>query len=317
MRLFDETENKYYELMSYWANNAGVDEEDIKKSMMELNEGELDYPVYETLFSKKEGKGTVFCFDGSKFVYIPENGFPIRLNSIEQEALSSLTDFSYVCGFLNSETIDKIKNIPYGECSFSVGDIEVKNQNIRESADEQFRKIKVVLDALRCSGRLMFDNVREGKFEYKNSCVWPIKLEYSFVTDSFRVCAFLPEEKRFIKINLDTMRNVSCDASPREDLEEEYKRFMRQNSKKIVLEVDPVQHVIERCFRLFSFYDRKAVYDSDKEKYRLELNYYKFDESEVLRDVMSLGSSAIVVEPRGIQIKIYNRIVAARNRYSV
>ena len=92
---------------------------------------------------------------------------------------------------------------------------------------------------------------------------------------------------------------------------------MRNNSKTVVLEVDLVQHVIERCFRLFSFYDRKAVYDSDKEKYRLELSYYRFDESEVLRDIMSLGSNVIVIEPRGIQIKIYNRIVAARKRYSV
>jgi len=32
-----------------------------------------------------------------------------------------------------------------------------------------------------------------------------------------------------------------------------------------------------------TLYDRKAVYDSDQGKYRLELSCYKFDESEVLR----------------------------------
>ena len=94
-----------------------------------------------------------------------------------------------------------------------------------------------------------------------------------------------------------------------------FMKFMADNTKSIVLEVDPVQHVIERCFRLFSFYDRKAAYDSEKEKYRLELKYYRFDESEVLRDIMSLGSSVMVIEPRGIQMKIYNRLIATRNNY--
>lgn len=318
MKLFDETENKYIELLSYLVNReGGVTERDIKKAMMDLNEGELDYPLYETLFSKNEGESTIFEFNGKKFKYMFKNGFPIRLNKIEQEALYSLTDIPYAGGFINFETLKKIEDITYDQMELSMRDVEIKNQNSREKSKDLLKKIAVILSALKCSGRVVFDNVSEGKYVYKNSCVWPVKLEYSFVNDMFRLCAFLPEDKRFIKIRLDTMKNVSCDNTPRADLEKEYIEFMRDNSKTVVLEVDPVQHVIERCFRLFSFYDRKAVYDSDKEKYRLELSYYRFDESEVLRDIMSLGSNVIVVEPRGIQIKIYNRIVAARKRYSV
>lgn len=318
MKLFDETENKYIELLSYLVNRKeGMTESDIKKAMMDLNDGELDYPLYEALFSKNEGESTIFEFNGTKFEYMFKNGFPIRLNKIEQEALFSLTDIPYAGGFINPETLKKIEDIAYDQMELSVCDVEIKNQNSREKSEDLLKKIAVILSALKCSGRVVFDNVSEGKYVYKNSCVWPVKLEYSFVNDMFRLCAFLPEDKRFIKIRLDTMKNVSCDNTPRADLEKEYIEFMRDNSKTVVLEVDPVQHVIERCFRLFSFYDRKAVYDSDKEKYRLELSYYRFDESEVLRDIMSLGSNVIVIEPRGIQIKIYNRIVAARKRYSV
>lgn len=318
MKLFDETENKYIELLSYLVNwEEGMTESDIKKAMMDLNEGELDYPLYEALFSKNEGESTIFKFNGMKFEYMFKSGFPIRLNKIEQEALFSLTDIPYAGGFINAETLKKIEDIAYDQMEVSVRDVEIKNQNSREKSEDLLKKIAVLLSALKCSGRVVFDNVNEGKYVYKNSCVWPVKLEYSFVNDMFRLCAFSPEDKRFIKIRLDTMKNVSCDNTPKADLEKEYIEFMRNNSKTVVLEVDPVQHVIERCFRLFSFYDRKAVYDSDKEKYRLELSYYRFDESEVLRDIMSLGSNVIVIEPRGIQIKIYNRMVAARKRYSV
>ena len=318
MKLFDETENKYIELLSYLVNReGGMTESDIKKAMMDLNEGELDYPLYEALFSKKEGETAILEFNGKKFEYMFENGFPIRLNKIEQEALFSLTNIPYAGGFMNSETLKKIEDITTNQMELSMCDVEIKNQNSREKSEDLLKKIAVILSALKCSGRVVFDNINEEKYVYKNSSVWPVKLEYSFVNDMFRLCAFLPEDKRFIKIRLDTMKNVSCDNTPRADLEKEYIEFMRNNSKTVVLEVDPVQHVIERCFRLFSFYDRKAVYDCDKEKYRLELSYYRFDESEVLRDILSLGSNVMVIEPRGIQIKIYNRIVAARKRYSV
>ena len=41
MKLFDETENKYIELLSYLVNREeGMTESDIKKAMMDLNEGE-------------------------------------------------------------------------------------------------------------------------------------------------------------------------------------------------------------------------------------------------------------------------------------
>lgn len=75
-------------------------ESDIKKAMMDLNEGELDYPLYEALFSKNEGESIIFEFNGMKFEYMFKNGFPIRLNKIEQEALFSLTDIPYVGGFI-------------------------------------------------------------------------------------------------------------------------------------------------------------------------------------------------------------------------
>ena len=137
MKLFDETENKYIELLSYLVNREeGMTESDIKKAMMDLNEGELDYPLYEALFSKNEGESTIFEFNGMKFEYMFKNGFPIRLNKIEQEALFSLTDIPYMGGFINSETLKKIEDIAYDQMEWSMRDVEIKNQNSREKSED-------------------------------------------------------------------------------------------------------------------------------------------------------------------------------------
>ena len=95
----------------------------------------------------------------------------------------------------------------------------------------------------------------------------------------------------------------------------EYQEYIEENTKKIILDVDPVDHVIERCFRIFSFYERKAIYDKELQKYKLEIKYLKFDENEVIRDILSLGSSVIVMEPKRLQKEIYRRIVRAKEIY--
>ena len=81
------------------------------------------------------------------------------------------------------------------------------------------------------------------------------------------------------------------------------------------MDVEPVGHVIERCFRICSFYDRMARYDRENKKYTLEISYLKSDEAEVIRDILSLGGYVVVTEPRRIQKEVYKRIVQARERY--
>lgn len=318
MKLFDETENKYYELISYYVcRRESFTDSDIKKQMMEINANEMDVSVYDAIFSKEEGLGSIFSYKETSFQYVLEDIFPIRLNRIEQEALFAVTEFAYSEGFISKKIIDRISKAASGGAGWSLDDIKIRNQDARIKSENLLKKISITIEAIRTSRVLCYDNVKKGKYNYIGSKAWPVKLEYSFVNDSFRVCAYTPEEERFIKISLSTLENLSIGEPFEKGIEEAYANFMQENTKKVILEVDPVQHVIERCFRLFSFYDRQAVYDSFKEKYRLELKYYRFDEAEVLRDIMSLGSGAIVLEPRGIQMKIYHRIVEAYKNYKM
>ena len=113
------------------------------------------------------------------------------------------------------------------------------------------------------------------------------------------------------------MKNIKILDETFDDLEKEYQDFIEMNTKKIELDVDPIDHVIERCFRIFSYYDRQARFDKEDNKYKLTISYLKSDENEIIRDVLSLGSYVVVMSPKRIQKEVYKRIVAARGIYDV
>ena len=66
MKLFDETESKYYELISrLLMQKKDFTSEDIDRLYTEMFQGEKDYEIFDMLFSKKEGNEAVFaCNDG-------------------------------------------------------------------------------------------------------------------------------------------------------------------------------------------------------------------------------------------------------------
>ena len=152
-------------------------------------------------------------------------------------------------------------------------------------------------------------------YEYRDKTAFPVKIEYSFLNDTFRVAAFHPSENRFFMMTLDTMRNVRGGQEHIECIQKEYESFLQKSKKRALLDVEPVGHVIERCFRIFSYFERKAVYNKEDDKYRLEIKYSFFDEAEVIRNILSLGSSVVVLEPLVLQKKIHERIIKAANMY--
>jgi glycosyltransferase involved in cell wall biosynthesis len=171
-------------------------------------------------------------------------------------------------------------------------------------------------DAIANNKAIIFDNKKEGSYSYTDSYAFPVKIEYSVLNDTFRISAYRPDQNRFFKMTLETMSNIRLGTECRDTLQEDYKKFLAGNKKTVVLDVEPANHVIERCFRLFSYYERKAVYDREDRRYRLEIVYYSYDEAEVVRDILSLGSSVIVLEPVELRKKIYERILAANELYT-
>ena len=316
MKLFDETESKYYELISYLLmQKRDFSSKDVDRLYAELNQGEKDYDVIEALFSANEGEETVFSFADGKYSPILEYEFPIRCNLIEQQAFGTLDELKYADQFILEETLAKIRRQKESMSQdWSPEDIEVKNQF---SSDEKFNGnyVWIIAEAILQNRSIIYDNVKDGLYEYRDETAFPVKIEYSFINDTFRITAFHPLENRFFMMALDTMKNVRIGQEHREGLQKEHEVFLNKSKKRILLDVEPVSHVIERCFRIFSYFERKAVYSREDEKYRLEIMYNSFDEAEVTRNILSLGSSVVVLEPLTMQRKIRERIREAANTY--
>ena len=321
MNLFDETENKYYEFVSHLLqNNQKYSKSDINYLIAKYLSGEPDFDVIDTIFADKEGEELVFYIEDGKYKPMLGNDFPIRMGTLEQQATSSLLDDEYISNFLSDVTIAKLK-----ECTrkvktdWSTSQITIKNVftgGVTEEKREYGPIISLIAKAIKEHRAIVYDNIRKNKFEFRNVSVFPVKIEFSIKNDKFRVSAYEPIQHRFIKMNLDTMYNVQLtDEISEEDLEAEYKDFLKINTRTVKLDVEPIDHVIERCFRIFSYYDRKARYDKEDGKYRLEISYLKFDEAEIIKDILSLGGYVTVIEPRQLQKEIYRRVLAASKLY--
>lgn len=331
MKLFDETESKYYELISrLLLQKKDFTGEDIDRLYTEMFQGEKDYEILDTLFSKKEGNEAIFTFHDGKYSPVLDSDFPIRCNLIEQQAFGTLADVKYAERFLSEDTVAKI--LRYKQTispDWKMEHITIKNQFLVEgregecgtaeipdnSVSDADQKIKIIAEAIIQNRPILYDNIKDGAYEYRNESAYPVKIEYSFLNDSFRISAYHPYENRFFMMTLDTIRNVRLGDEERKDLQSEYKAFLNKNRKKVVLDVDPSGHVIERCFRVFSYYERRAVYNRKDNYYRLEITYNAYDEAEIIRDILSLGSSVVVLEPLKLKKRVRDRAIEACREY--
>lgn len=320
MNLFHETENKYYELLSYLLNDKQrFSAKDITDYLSTNFMGEMDYEVIDALFSKSEGAASVFAYLNGGYEPVLEREFPVRISQIEMQALKSLVKNKYVKHFLSETTINKLTEISRNvETLWDINDIQIKNQyqDGDIDADKSYeKKLSIIAEAIKSNREIIYDNVYPGRYNYLERHAFPVRIEYSYINDIFRVSVYDAGQGRFVKLNLSTLRNIRLGELTNDTIEIEYRYFLEENKKTIELDVEPIDHVIERCFRIFSYYERQARYDAEENKYKLTISYLKQDENEVIRDILSMGSYVVVMSPKRIQKDVYRRITAAKNLY--
>ncbi len=321
MNLFHETENKYYELLTLMINKKGeYSESEVSQFLETRMVGEIDYEVVDSLFSKREGEEAVFMYDQNVFVPSSLERMPVRNTRIESEALWNAVKSTYARHFLTPETLVKLEKIcGTFEPNWDEREVFIRNQfehGARESISDYVHSIRLISEAIKENRAIRYNNVRPGKYEYIGSEIYPVVIEYSFINDVFRVAGYNAQEHRFIKMTLSSLSDIEVLDSVKPDVQDEYKEYLEENTIHVVLDVEPKDHVIERCFRIFSFYDRKASYDIDTDSYRLDISYLAFDEGEVIRDILSAGGAVTVLEPKKMQREVYRRIKRAKERYA-
>ena len=109
MKLFHEAESKYYEMLTYLVNaRKTFTSQELNEWVLEYCEGEIDYEVWDVLFSKKNGEEVLFKYENNAYQTMIEGKVPIRSTWVEKQAAKNLIDNKYAECFLREETIHKI-----------------------------------------------------------------------------------------------------------------------------------------------------------------------------------------------------------------
>ena len=78
----------------------------------------------------------------------------------------------------------------------------------------------------------------------------------------------------------------------------------RQAAEPLRLEVRDDKNAVERCCALFSGFESQGECQPETETCVLTIRYYTFDEDEVVRSILSLGTAVRVIGGKAIQKRL-------------
>ena len=130
MKLFNESENKYYELLSYLINDKdSYTNAEIIKYLNEKLDGSHDYDIEDLLFDQNPDNATVFTYKEGKYIPVLAAPLPIRNNRMDLQTIKSLVGTPFSNVFLSEKTKDKLERIAKQiKSEWSFQDVRVKNQ---------------------------------------------------------------------------------------------------------------------------------------------------------------------------------------------
>ncbi|MGN1032901.1 MAG: WYL domain-containing protein [Intestinibacter sp.] len=323
MEMFSEFESCYYEAFTKMLCKPPMTEKEAREFIEENIDVGVDFKILSQLLSKDVSKSCVFSYDKEKKTFSPNVNIdmPIVLNKIEIEALKNLVDMEISEAFLQEETLLKLKSkLENEEKGWSIDDIKYKRQYAdgdKNNIEDINKKLKILLKSIKQKCAVKCDNTTKSGEEYKQQTIYPLKIEYSTINDKYRLYCFKKDddEKKYIKMNISGLSSLEILEDKTREEDEDFLEFNKNNIKTVTLYVDPEKHVLERCFRLFSFYNRRAIYDDEKNVYVLDINYYIYDEKEVIKNILSLGSRVIVSSPEDIREIVISRVKMAMSNY--
>lgn len=142
----------------------------------------------------------------------------------------------------------------------------------------------------------------------------PCRLEYDLALNTYNLLLWTGNAP--VKIPLECLATTALLPIERPtNIEEKFQAYLEKCSAKVRLEVQEKNNAVERCFAMFSSYDKDS-WRSDDGKYILEVNYYDFDYPEIRRNILSLGSAVTVLQPESIATDILDELKNMLQRYT-
>ena len=248
---------------------------------------------------------------------------PVRFSKLEKAWLRALLEKDGVRMVLSKETFDKLqKELGDFETPIKEEYFELTNK-IRLPAimDQEAyeRNFRIILDALIREKPIRYSNTDKKGNVYPNKLALPVNIEYSMRDGRFRVSMYSLDDNRPIMANIFTLSDLKVvDEKVGIDRETAKKLLFEQkySEEPVILEVTDKKAAMERCFMCFSGMERTAR-DLGNNKYEIRLNYYLFEEENLVRSIISLGPYVRVVAPQRIVDEIVTRVKKSIQLYNV
>ena len=160
---------------------------------------------------------------------------------------------------------------------------------------------------------LIYTNVDRDGNKHKDKLAIPLRIEYSLKDDKFRASMYSIEDKRAIKVNLHTLKEINVTEKSsnlkREDLIKNLKE-KKYCEEPVTIMLKDKRGAMERCFMSFSSFERSSKL-IDTNTYEVDIYYYTFQEDDVISKIISLGPYVIVKGPERIRNTVIEKIKKA------
>ena len=151
----------------------------------------------------------------------------------------------------------------------------------------------------------------------------PSYLEYDLAKNKYNLILWDSDNQCVVRLNAAKLHNIKIlnDEPVPYDIFEKVEKFYEQHKTFFKIKLKNNSNAVERCFQIFSNYDKDAfAYNEDEndeglDTYELKIWYYDFDRQEIIEKILSLGSSITVLEPEDLRKEIIDTLKKAYKKF--
>lgn len=305
--LFDDTKNPVFRELCRIINEIRDGKRLTRKEILAriFNVPEFIYAEFPDLEREKQIVDTLFKFNKEGFAEIPPSkNFSLPLTDTELGWLSAvLADeelFFLLPKALREKLSERLKNFSplYGKSFWR------KLRTNRPTNKSLMDKLSVAVEAL----------IQQKKLICDTELLTPCRLESDLFSDKYFLIV-QREQEEFEKILVESLGElrISEENIP-SDTEDHLKKFYTDNVAEVTIKVQNTRNAVERCFALFSSFDKKSRLQDDG-TYFLVIRYCKLDAEEIFEKILSLGAMATVIEPKEFREQVIKKFQEIKTLY--
>lgn len=309
-------QNKKYSEKEVRDYLAGIIDGDCAKEVRGSLEDKINDLLYGRINEEEYGMNSSPIQKNGDSCYEPKvkKEIPYIPSKMERYVLAELAQDPIAKKLLSDGTLEKIYKHVDGETAPER--YLYKNQrDSRRQYEEQCGlnyTIRMLMKAMIEEKMIKYDNqTRNGLLEGKIGT--PYKFVYSSRLNRIQLIIKPEGEERGVLVNVWGLRNIQIlDIKADKELKQWFEKQKSEFTLKIVNKEEQTKekkvNVVERCFSLFSHLDKEAVYNEKEDTHTIKIRYYNFDEEDIVRDILSMGSDVVVLEPQKLREKIIANI---------